>query len=117
MVLTRAIAVYGLGFLSNSITASDISTADQAILWWGGLRGSVSIALALSIPEGLSDREGIIATVFGAVLFTLLVQGLTIPSLLKRMNVVRRSTCTSAIFRASSSASCFKSGDATLSSQ
>jgi CPA1 family monovalent cation:H+ antiporter len=58
------------------------------VLWWGGLRGSVSIALALSIPAVLPDREGIIATVFGAVLFTLLIQGLTIPPLLKQLNLL-----------------------------
>jgi CPA1 family monovalent cation:H+ antiporter len=88
MVLTRAIGIYGLGVLSNRITASDISRADQTVLWWGGLRGSVSIALALSIPAVFPDREEIIATVFGAVLFTLLVQGLTIPPLLKRLNLL-----------------------------
>lgn len=87
MVLTRAIAVYSLGFFSNQITKSDISSADQTVLWWGGLRGSVSIALALSIPAVLPDRIKIIATVFGAVLFTLLIQGLTIPRLLKQLNL------------------------------
>ncbi|MGA7934921.1 MAG: sodium:proton antiporter, partial [Kovacikia sp.] len=86
MLLTRAVAVYGLGWLSNRMTHSDISPPDQTILWWGGLRGSVSIALALSIPATLPEREGIIATVFGAVLFTLLMQGLTIPPLLKGLN-------------------------------
>ncbi|WP_313949311.1 cation:proton antiporter [Leptolyngbya sp. FACHB-261] len=86
--MTRAIAVYGLSFLSNRFTHSDISLAEQTILGWGGLRGSVSIALALSIPATLPDREGIIATVFGAVLFTLLVQGLTIQPLLKQLHLL-----------------------------
>lgn len=88
MLLTRAIAVYGLGWISNRITQADISLPDQTVLWWGGLRGSVSIALALSIPAVLPDREDIIATVFGAVLFTLLIQGLTIPPLLKQLNLL-----------------------------
>jgi len=88
MLLTRAIAVYSLGFFSNRLVSSDISLAEQTVLWWGGLRGSVSIALALSIPVGLSDRERIIATVFGAVLFTLLVEGLTVQPLLKRLNLL-----------------------------
>jgi CPA1 family monovalent cation:H+ antiporter len=48
----------------------------------------VSIALALSILAALPDREDIIATVFGAVLFTLLIQGLTIPPLLKQLNLL-----------------------------
>ncbi|WP_199337037.1 cation:proton antiporter [Oscillatoria sp. FACHB-1407] len=88
MLLTRAAAIYSLGFLSNRLTYSDIPLREQTILWWGGLRGSVSIALALSIPTLLADRESIIATVFGVVLFTLLVQGLTIQPLLKRLHLL-----------------------------
>ncbi|WP_338017028.1 Na+/H+ antiporter [Myxacorys almedinensis] len=88
MLLTRAIAVYGLGFLSNRMVQSDISLPAQTVLWWGGLRGSVSIALALSVPILLPQRQDITATVFGVVLFTLLVQGLTTQSLLKHLNLL-----------------------------
>lgn len=89
MMLTRAVAIYSLGFLSNRLTHSDIPFAEQTTLWWGGLRGFVSIALALSIPTLLSGRESIIATVFGAVFFTLLVQVLTIQLLLKQLHLLR----------------------------
>lgn len=88
MVLARAISIYGLGSLSNAITQSDLPLPDQTVIWWGGLRGSVAIALALSVPVGFAGRETIIATVFGVVLFTLLVQGLTIKPLLKRLNLL-----------------------------
>lgn len=88
MLLTRAVSVYSLGFLTNRVNEANISTSEQTVLLWGGVRGSVSIALALSLPNILPDREGIIATVFGAVLFTLLVQGLTIQPLLKRLNLL-----------------------------
>jgi monovalent cation:H+ antiporter, CPA1 family len=88
MLLTRAIAIYGLGLISNWLTDTDISLSEQTILGWSGLRGSVSIALALSIPAIFTDREDIIATVFGAVLFTLLVQGLTIQPCLKQLQLL-----------------------------
>ena len=88
MVLARAIAVYGLGFLSNRVANSNISLPEQTILWWGGLRGSVSIALALSVPSILSEREDLINTVFGVVLFTLLVQGLTTKPLLEKLQLL-----------------------------
>lgn len=88
MLLTRAIAIYGLGALSNWLAKSDISLSDQTVLWWGGLRGSVSIALALSVPIVLPERTEIIATVFGVVLFTLLVQGLTTKSLLEKLGLL-----------------------------
>jgi CPA1 family monovalent cation:H+ antiporter len=88
MVLARAIAVYGLGFLSNRLANSNIPLPEQTILWWGGLRGSVSIALALSVPNILTEREDLINTVFGVVLFTLLVQGLTTKPLLEKLKLL-----------------------------
>ncbi len=88
MILTRAIAIYSLSFLSNQLIKTNISVSNQTVLWWGGLRGSVSIALALSVPAVLAEREEIIATVFGVVLFTLLVQGLTVKPLLEKLNLL-----------------------------
>ncbi len=52
-------------------------------LFWGGLRGALSIALALSLPDQIADRTLLIALVFGCVLFTLVVQGLTMPLVLQ----------------------------------
>lgn len=90
MLLARLISVFGLSFISNMITPDneDISWQGQTVLWWGGLRGSVSVALALSVPAALAEREEIIATVFGVMLFTLLVQGLTTQPLLKKLNLL-----------------------------
>lgn len=88
VIVTRAIAIYNLGSLSNWFVKSEINWREQTVLWWGGLRGSVSIALALSLPTALKGREEIIATVFGVVLFTLLVQGLTTKTLLERLNLL-----------------------------
>ncbi len=88
MLATRAIAIYLLGAFSNWLTKSAISLPEQTVLWWGGLRGSVSIALALSVPMILDAREEIIATVFGVVLFTLLVQGLTTQPLLAKLSLL-----------------------------
>jgi CPA1 family monovalent cation:H+ antiporter len=88
VILARAIAIYGLGILSNRLANSEISLSAQTVLCWGGLRGSVSIALALSMPTMLPEREAIIETVFGVVLFTLLVQGLTTKPLLAKLDLL-----------------------------
>jgi CPA1 family monovalent cation:H+ antiporter len=88
MIMTRAIAIYALSFVSNRLVNSKISTSKQTVLWWSGLRGAVSIALALSVSTSLPNREALIATVFGGVLFTLLVQGLTIQPLLKKLQLL-----------------------------
>lgn len=90
MLITRAVAIYGFGFVSNRLADAQIPVPDQTVLWWGGLRGSVSIALALSVPVGLPGREEVISTVFGVVLFTLLVQGLTMKPLLETLNLLNQ---------------------------
>lgn len=90
ILLARIISVFGLSFFSNMITPDDrdINWQGQTILWWGGLRGSVSVALALSVPVSLVDREEIIAIIFGVMLFTLLVQGLTTKPLLEYLDLL-----------------------------
>jgi len=47
------------------------------VLFWSGLRGAVAFALVLSLPLDVPERGVITGTVFGIVLFTLLVQGST----------------------------------------
>jgi CPA1 family monovalent cation:H+ antiporter len=53
------------------------------ILVWGGLRGGVSIALALSIDEG-PHKHLIVAVTYFIVIFSIIVQGLTIGKLAKK---------------------------------
>lgn len=88
MSLARAVSIFGLSAISNWWDDSDISWQNQIILWWGGLRGSVSVALALSVPESLAEREDIIAIIFGVMLFTLLVQGLTTKPILEALDLL-----------------------------
>ncbi len=88
VLLTRFISVFILSNISNLITENDLNFREQFILWWGGLRGSVSIALALSVPVMLSDRQDVIETVFAVVLFTLLIQGLTTKFFLKNFDLI-----------------------------
>lgn len=56
------------------------------ILWWGGLRGGISVALALSLPMG-EVRELVLAATFAAVLFSVLVQRATIGSMIDRLKM------------------------------
>lgn len=60
-----------------------LGRAALPILWWGGLRGGISIALALSIPEG-HEQEIILAATYAVVVFSVLVQGSTIGRLARR---------------------------------
>lgn len=54
-----------------------------AMMTWGGLRGGVSIALALSLPSELDGRDVIVTMTYIVVIFSILVQGLTIGKLIK----------------------------------
>ncbi|GAA5060178.1 sodium:proton antiporter [Erythrobacter westpacificensis] len=56
------------------------------VLWWGGLRGGISIALALSLPAG-PVRDLLLAATFGAVLFSVLVQRMTLGRVIERGKV------------------------------
>ncbi|MGF1479002.1 MAG: cation:proton antiporter [Cyanophyceae cyanobacterium] len=88
VLITRIIVIYGLGGIANLFSQDKISFREQTILWWGGLRGSVSIALALSVPIAIAGKQEVIDTVFGVVLFTLLVQGLTTKLFLESLDLV-----------------------------
>ncbi len=55
------------------------------IMTWGGLRGGISIALALSLQDGM-NRELFIAITYTVVVFSIIVQGLTVGKLVKKLN-------------------------------
>jgi len=57
------------------------------VIAWSGLRGAVSVALALSLPEGLPQRELLQGIVFGATLLTLVIQGPTARPLISRLHL------------------------------
>ncbi|MBO0905772.1 cation:proton antiporter [Jiella sonneratiae] len=54
-----------------------------AVLSWGGVRGGISVALALSLPEGAA-RDLIVTATYAVVIFSVLVQGMTLERLVRR---------------------------------
>ena len=65
------------------------SKGERAVLIWGGLRGALTITLALALPADFSDRQLLIAMAFGVVLFTLLVQGVTLSLVIRRAGLAQ----------------------------
>lgn len=89
MLVSRAVVIYGLMPVLGRIPRSErIGAAYKAVMFWGGLRGAVALAIVLSLPS-FSERETFVALVMGAVLFTLLVNGLTMEPLVKRVGLDR----------------------------
>jgi len=87
VLVARAASIYGLSWIG-----SGVPMRYKHILYWGGLRGAISLALALSLPESLGDQRAIIQSMaFGVVLFTLLVQGSTMKPLINRMGLIEKS--------------------------
>jgi len=83
--LTLAARAVGILASTKAIPAARLQDKGAGrVLWWGGLRGGISIALALSLPPG-ETRELILAATFAAVLFSVLVQRATLGRLIERL--------------------------------
>ncbi len=84
----RAVVVYGI-----TAFVKTLPKGWKTVIFWGGLRGAISLALALSLPASLgAERVQLRAMAFGVVLFTLLVQGTSMQKLLHRFGVIEGST-------------------------
>ncbi|MDB9411002.1 cation:proton antiporter [Microcystis aeruginosa] len=91
--LGRILSVYSLLSVLRWIDRP-IPLRWQHILILGNIKGSLSMALAVAIPLALTGRELIIELVFGAVLFSLVIQGLALPWLIKKLNISQVSAVT-----------------------
>ncbi|HEY9644849.1 MAG TPA: sodium:proton antiporter [Chroococcidiopsis sp.] len=86
----RALSVYPLLALTNLLDRS-IPLRWQHVLFLGNIKGSLSMALVLSLPASIPGRSDLVALVFGAVLLSLVVQGLGLPWVVKRLHLSSRS--------------------------
>jgi CPA1 family monovalent cation:H+ antiporter len=84
----RALSIYPLALLFRW-SHWRIKASFQHALFWGGLRGALALALALAVPPQVAERNAIILTAFVVVAFSILVQGLTMPWLIKRLELGR----------------------------
>lgn len=83
VLVARTIGVY-----ASSTVDKTISSKWKVILNWGGLKGSLSIALALSLPPSFEGRDDILVFTFGVVLFSLLIQGFTIKPIIMKLGIL-----------------------------
>jgi len=87
VILGRAFAIYPLSLLFAR-SKLRIKSPHQHILFWGGLRGALALALALGLPSEMPGREAIITVAFAVVAFSIFVQGMTIKPLMRRLGEI-----------------------------
>ncbi len=99
VLLGRVIVVYMLSPLSGRL-GEPIPSRWNPVMIWGGLHGSVSIALALSLPLDFPHRATLLTLCFGVVAFSIVVQGLTMKPLLNWLGVIEPEDTAYALMKA-----------------
>jgi CPA1 family monovalent cation:H+ antiporter len=87
VTLGRAFAIYPFAVLFSGSTLK-VSMKHQHVLFWGGLRGALALALSLGLPESMPMRAEIVTVTFTVVAFSVFVQGLTMTPLLRRVGEI-----------------------------
>jgi monovalent cation:H+ antiporter, CPA1 family len=87
VICGRALTIYPLTALFSR-SPRRVQASHQHILFWGGLRGALALALTPGHPPEIPHREEITTVAFGVVAFSLFVQGLTMTPLLRKLNEI-----------------------------
>jgi CPA1 family monovalent cation:H+ antiporter len=90
VVVARALIVYGSIGGYQLLAGRRLPAGWIHVINWGGLRGSIPVALALGLPVYVAQVDRLRAITLGAVFLALLVQGITLKPLLRRLGLVRR---------------------------
>lgn len=91
VVLARSVVVY-IGVPVVDLFTKPIPSIWRHVLVWGGLRGSLSMVLILSLPSDFTGRSFLITLVFGVVSVSLFLQGLTMSPLMKMLGMTGEKT-------------------------
>lgn len=85
MLVARAGVVFGVNAVRRR--RHRLPVAWNVALTWGGLRGALSMVLALSLPYAFPSRPLLVTVTFGVVLLSIVVQGLSMPWMVRRLRI------------------------------
>lgn len=92
VLVARAAAVYALVPATTRLfSLPHVNMGERHIMWWGGLKGGLAIAIVLSIPETLDGRQILVELTLGVVLLTLLINAPSIRPLITWLGLDRMS--------------------------
>ena len=88
MLIARAIGIYSLVPATVKLfNLPHVTTGERHVMWWGGLKGGLAIAIVLSIPESITGRDTLLYLTLGVVMFTLLVNATTVKPLIQKLGI------------------------------
>jgi CPA1 family monovalent cation:H+ antiporter len=88
VLLARAATIYTLVPTTiRYFSLPHVTLGERHIMWWGGLKGGLAIAIVLSIPEDLPGRDLLLDLTLGVVMFSLLINAPTIRPLIQKLGI------------------------------
>jgi len=89
VLMGRATAIYGLLPVVRLFRIEPIPSIWSHVLFWGGLRGSLSMVLVIGLPLDFQPRSLLLLLVFGVVSVSLFLQGLTMKPLMAKLKLLK----------------------------
>src|SRR5579883_1244898 len=86
VLMSRAVVVYGLAPVVSKLERR-VPISWRHVAFWGGLRGALAVAMVLSLPRDFPQRDMLLAATFSVVLFTIVVQGLSMEHLVRALKI------------------------------
>jgi len=92
MLLARAAVVYGLvPAITGLFSLPRVSVGERHVLWWGGFKSALPLAVALTIPLDMPGRDLLLAATLGVIVFSLLVNASSTRPLIRKLGMDRLS--------------------------
>ncbi len=85
--LLISLTVVVVRLVATALPGFGATLRERLAIGWSGMRGAISLAAALAVPQGVAGREEVLFVTFVVILVTLVGQGLTLPALLKALDI------------------------------